>query len=81
MARNIPVNLIHLRERLIQSDVWAPKEKLTKNDLIDLLQEKIHQVDFNNAKKDVMPFLNFPESTEVWSPSFFIQLLDQIKTQ
>jgi len=79
IARNTPINLIHLRERLIQSKAWDKRKKLSLEDLRKLLTDKINQVDFSNAKKDVLLFLNDPQSVELWSKSFFLQLLEYLK--
>lgn len=79
IARNTPVNLIHLRQRLIQSKAWDKRKKLSLEDLKKLLTDKINQVDFSNAKKDVLLFLNDPQSIELWSKAFFLELLEKIK--
>jgi predicted nucleotidyltransferase component of viral defense system len=79
IAHNIPVNTIHLKERLIQSHSWERKKSFTKNDLIQLLKNKINNTDFKLAKKDVVSFLKDPQSVDVWSTDFFLKLLDQIQ--
>lgn len=78
VARNIPVNLIHLKERLIQTGAWQRNKKFTQHDLIALLREKIGQTDFDNAKKDILPFLRDPKSIELWSVNFFLELLTKL---
>ncbi len=79
IARNIPVNLIHLRERLIQTDAWNRNTKLTGKDLIDLLTKKIIATDFENAKKDVVNFLNDKRAIDLWSKEFFLDVIKKIK--
>src|SRR3989338_6968623 len=67
-ARKIPVNLTHLKERLVQSEAWPKKQKLTIEDLKILLNQKIARTDFNQAKKDVLPFVRDPASIRrLWS--------------
>lgn len=80
IAHHIPVNLIHLRERLIQSQAWDSKKPMTKNDLTHLLENKIINTDFKLAKKDVIPFLRDPQSVDLWSSDFFSTLLEQLQT-
>ncbi len=75
MARKVPVNLIHLKERLVQSDAWPIKRKLTIEDVRTLLNQKIAETDFNQAKKDVLPFVRDPASVGLWSRTFFESLL------
>lgn len=81
IARNVPVNLSHLSERLIESGAWNAKEEFSQNDLTLLLQDKINNTDFMNAKKDILPFLKDPKSIDLWSIEFFISLLKKLRTE
>jgi predicted nucleotidyltransferase component of viral defense system len=80
VARDTPINLIHLQQRLIQSNAWEADKSFTKQDLIILLKEKINNTDFNNAKNDVIPFLKDPQSITLWSKDFFLDLINRIQT-
>lgn len=81
IANHIPVNLTHLKERLIQNGAWDPKRPFIKHDLIDLLKNKINNTNFELGKKDVVPFLSDPKSVDLWSGDFFLTLLDQLHIQ
>ncbi len=78
LSRNISVNLVHLRERLIQSGSWDEKKQFTLTDLKIMLIKKIEKTDFENAKKDILPFINDYQAVDLWSKEFFIALLDKI---
>ena len=80
LSQNIPVNLLHLKERMIQSQVWDKGKILSKNSLIELLLQKIKETDFNAAKNDISPFVKKSSSLEVWSKDLFKDILKQIKT-
>lgn len=80
VARNIPVNLHHLRDRLIQSSAWDKSIKLTKNDLITLLSDKINETNFENAKSDIIPFIIDKEAVSLWSKNFFLDVIGKIST-
>jgi predicted nucleotidyltransferase component of viral defense system len=80
IAHEIPVNLIHLRERLIQNGAWSPDHEFTLQDVIKLLANKIKQTDFENAKKDAEPFLKDPQSIALWNAEFFNALLTNLKS-
>ena len=56
IGRGVPVNLIHLRERLIQSKAWSADQALTHQDMVTLLHKKIQAIDFSQARRDVVPF-------------------------
>lgn len=47
--------------------------------LLNLLESKFDKVDWENAKKDVLPFIKDPFEVEVWSNDFFKSLLKRIK--
>ncbi|OGT40090.1 MAG: hypothetical protein A3E81_08680 [Gammaproteobacteria bacterium RIFCSPHIGHO2_12_FULL_36_30] len=79
VSRNTPLNLLHLKERLVQSNVWEQKNILNKNDVINLLSKKIHGTDFNKAKEDVALFIKDKSTLDVWSPEFFIAVLGKLR--
>lgn len=78
VSRNTPLNLLHLKERLVQSNAWERKNRLSKNDVIDLLVEKIEKTDFNKAKDDVIPFVKDQSNLTVWSKAFFMAVLEKL---
>jgi len=80
VCRNIPVHLHHLEQRLRQSGAWTSTKAMTAQDLTELLKEKFAKVDVENAKEDVLPFIKDPLAVELWSSSFFLSLLDRLKT-
>lgn len=80
VARSVPVNLRHLRERLIQSHAWSDKSKLTLNDLLKLLADKIGETDFENAKVDILPFISDKAAVQLWSKSFFLDVTKAIRS-
>jgi predicted nucleotidyltransferase component of viral defense system len=79
VGRNIPVHLLHLEQRLRQSDAWQSPKHMTQEDLLKLLTEKFSQLDFALAKKDVLPFIRDPAAVEIWSRDFFLSLLTRLK--
>ena len=78
VSRNIPVNLIHLQERLVQSSAWPKKKTLRKKDLSDLLTKKIAETDFQKAKKDILPFIKDKDAVALWSSHFFQEVTERI---
>ncbi|MBA2653493.1 MAG: nucleotidyl transferase AbiEii/AbiGii toxin family protein [Gammaproteobacteria bacterium] len=81
IAREIPVNLQHLEKRLQQTNHWQKNKKLTHDELVSMIEEKIAKIDFNQAKDDVVPFLKNTDSVRLWSNDFFIQLIDKLKSR
>ncbi|HEY9756022.1 MAG TPA: nucleotidyl transferase AbiEii/AbiGii toxin family protein [Oculatellaceae cyanobacterium] len=79
VAREIPVHLSHLEQRLRQTGGWNSDESLNMQDLIALLHHKFSNVDFEKAKRDVLPFLKDSAAVQLWSSEFFESLLPRLK--
>ncbi|MFL5814853.1 MAG: nucleotidyl transferase AbiEii/AbiGii toxin family protein [Bdellovibrionia bacterium] len=75
LSHGTPVHLSHLELRLRQSGGWNEDHPLDLKRLLELLREKISQVNFEAAKRDVTPFLRDPSATDLWSSTFFGDLL------
>ena len=78
IQNRIPVHLLHLEKRMQQSGHLSPKKKLDHRHLLELLEEKISQIDWNQAKNDVKPFLPDVEGVDVWSRKFFSDLITNL---
>jgi len=63
----------------VQSGHWPIDKKLTEMDVKNMLSDKIHNLDFNLVKQDVIPFLNDSSSTDLWSKPFFDEVVSKIK--
>ena len=57
VANAVPLNLTHLRERLIQSAAWEEAKVLKADAVKELLKNKISRIDFQQARQDVLPFI------------------------
>lgn len=77
LGRKIKPDLTHLQARLIQSGNWSPDKKLEGHDLKELLLKRIQEIDFDQAKEDVLPFITDPMSLDVWSKGFFTKITEQ----
>lgn len=51
---------------------------LTRARLLDLLRERIQQVDVVALREEVAPFVRERRSLEVWSQDFFLQVIARI---
>ncbi|MGN1344687.1 MAG: nucleotidyl transferase AbiEii/AbiGii toxin family protein [Traorella sp.] len=79
ISRGVPVNLKHLKERLIQTNIIDKDTELTLDDVKKMLYQKFDSIDFEEAKKDVIPFIKNIDSLSIWSNDFFKAISDQIK--
>jgi predicted nucleotidyltransferase component of viral defense system len=79
IARDIPVHLDHLEQRLRQTGSWTSKASMKREDLLNLLDQKFSSLDIDLAKKDILPFIKDHQAVAVWSRDFFISLLPRLK--
>lgn len=76
LSKTIPVNLAHLAQRMKQTGHLSADAVLTEKDLKKRLHVRFATVDFNQAKKDVLPFIRNPQAVELWSADFFSAITD-----
>lgn len=78
VATHPELHLDHLQERMIQSGHWKRKDRLTKEKFALLVEDAIKNLDVQQARKEVEPFVRQPESLEVWSKEFFRSVVERI---
>jgi predicted nucleotidyltransferase component of viral defense system len=74
LSHDTKVNLEHLANRLQQTGFLEKEEILTMDKLQHLLKERFHEIDFQQAKQDVKPFITNPEVLNLWSEDFFCRI-------
>lgn len=75
VGRRIPLNLSHLEARMRQSGDWLPESPLEATTLKKRLEERFANVNFDQAKEDIEPFLKDPRELALWSEDFFMGLI------
>ena len=80
IGQKVQPNLNHLKSRRVQSGDWPENKSLTKKDLKKLLSEKFKSVDFNEAKKDIAPFITSREqqSLSLWNQKYFLDICSSL---
>ena len=79
LGKGTSFNLPHLRERLIQTGTIDSTSELTLKDVKNLLIEKFDAIDFEQDKKDVLPFIKDTRSIDIWSSTFFKAITQNLK--
>ncbi len=74
LSRNIPVNLHHAELRLKQSGDLSEEQHLSREILLKLLDNKFKILDFQQAIKDVRPFVGTSYDFTHWSYELFWQV-------
>jgi len=79
LRKDIPINIIHLEERMKQSGHLKESEILNRELFMEILKSKILSVDFEQAKNDVKNFLKDSSVLDIWSSEFFIAISEKIQ--
>jgi predicted nucleotidyltransferase component of viral defense system len=74
LAKNTSINFTHLKARLEESGAINPQTEFGINELRELLLERFDSIDFEQAKKDVLPFILDKSKIEIWSKEFFTDI-------
>ena len=78
LANNINVNLDLIKNKLIESEYIDKNSKFDINVLKDLLIKKFNEIDYNEAKEDIMPFIKDVDSLNLWNKDFFISITEKL---
>ena len=76
LTRRTPVNLKHLRERLLQTAYITEEVECTLDEVKKMLAERFEGIDYEQAKQDVEPFIRDTDSVRLWGADFFKQITD-----
>lgn len=79
LGQKVPCHLDHLKERMIQTGHWGREDHLDREALLELLNKKLEEIDFEMLKADVRPFIKDHQELELWSLVFFSDIILQLK--
>ncbi|MEA2018719.1 MAG: nucleotidyl transferase AbiEii/AbiGii toxin family protein [Campylobacterota bacterium] len=84
LQNGVDIDIVHLKERFLQSCYWEQdksytKEELDKNFFKELLKNRAKNLDIQKAKNDVLPFISNSSKLNIWDNEFFVDLVDHIK--
>ncbi len=79
LGRRIPCNVRHLQARMTQTGHWQQGRELEISQLRQLLRQRFQQVDFDQAKRDIRPFIRDEAELDLWDSAFFQSLVERIE--
>lgn len=79
LSRGTAVNLAHITARLAQSGYFPAENKITLEGLKEILCKRFADIDYAQAKQDVVPFIKNPSAPDVWNADFFCQITEGLK--
>lgn len=74
ISKNAKVNIELVKEKLIDSNVLSRDDEFTIDTLKKLLNNKFEEIDYSDAKDDVIMFIEDKDSLSLWSKEFFEQI-------
>lgn len=74
LSMGASVNLDNLKAKLVQSKFIDEDYILTLDNLKNLLNTRFSNMDFEQAKEDVLPFIKDKSKLDLWSKEFFIEI-------
>jgi predicted nucleotidyltransferase component of viral defense system len=72
------VRISHLESRMRQSGDYRNEDPLTLDSLRHLLRQAVEELDVEQARREVAPFIADQSSLDVWSKEFFRRLIPRI---
>lgn len=79
LSRGSKFNLPHLQARLIQSGHIEADMECSLDDIKKLIKDKLAEINYKDARDDVMPFVRDIRQLDIWSEDFFRQITDGLK--
>jgi predicted nucleotidyltransferase component of viral defense system len=81
LGQGIPLNLEFLENKMRDGKVWTKSTKMTRDDLIRILDERINTIDFKNAALDVTAFIRDPAEVAGWNKELFSAAIKSMKVE
>ena len=79
-AANHPeMHLSHLEQRMRQTGHWEGGSTFTAREFFAMLARRISQINIDQARREVEPFVKNTESLTLWSRDFFLDVASRIK--
>jgi len=78
IKKGVQINLVHFCQRALESGDWK-EDTINKNQLLELLNQKIDSIDIGKVKEDIIRFIPNPKSLDIWSTAYFKQLCSSLK--
>jgi len=78
IKKGIPLDVNHFLARAKDTNDWQD-DRISNEQIIELLDTKIKLVSFSSIKEDVVRFIKNDDVLIIWSPEYFKDLIEKIK--
>lgn len=79
LANDTKVNIELIKNKLIESKFIDKDSEFDIDTLKELLNNKFNEIDYENAKEDVIPFILNVDTLKIWNKDFFISITKTLK--
>lgn len=80
IKKGVVLDLHHFLLRARDTGDWI-EDAITQDQLIELLKAKIDAVSFDSVREDIVRFIPDTSVLDIWSPQYFKDLVDKLKTK
>ncbi|MEV4882481.1 nucleotidyl transferase AbiEii/AbiGii toxin family protein [Chitinophaga ginsengisegetis] len=80
IKKGVVLDLHHFLLRARDTGDWI-EDAITQDQLIELLKAKIDAVSFDSIREDIVRFIPDASVLDIWSPQYFKDLVDKLKTK
>jgi CRISPR/Cas system CMR-associated protein Cmr1 (group 7 of RAMP superfamily) len=78
IRKGIPLNVPHFLVRASETNDWQGTI-ISKEEILNLLNDKINSVSFEAVKDDVRKFIRDDEQLKIWNANYFNDLVEKMK--
>jgi predicted nucleotidyltransferase component of viral defense system len=78
IKKGIPLDIEHFLSRARETGDWN-EQTIAREQILELLKHKIQIVSIENVKEDVIRFIKDDKVLDIWSKSYFLDLIDKLK--
>lgn len=78
IKKGVSLDLHHFLKRAKDTKDWMEYD-ISEEQLLQLLNDKIESISFDNVKEDVVRFIKDDEQLAIWSPVYFKDLVGKMK--
>lgn len=80
IRKGVVLDLGHFLQRAKDTGDWE-NQSISKDDLLELLRQKIKATPIENVKADVRPFIKDYRKLDIWSATYFLDLVELLKVK
>ncbi|MBP5179581.1 MAG: nucleotidyl transferase AbiEii/AbiGii toxin family protein [Lachnospiraceae bacterium] len=81
LIKKVPYNHKHLVARLLKFKYVEAKEDMTLDEVKANLGYRFREINYQEAKRDLLPFIENPQELDVWSVDYFLSITQWLNAQ